>query len=157
VCGVNVRATWVGDGSMLPTMRAIAESRGIADRVLFPGIISDRTQLLRTIQRADIFLFCHKTLESARCLGEALACGCPLVGYAGAYAVDLVKDCGGGLFAGQGDWGGLAEIVQDLEKNRGRLAELITQASVSGQAFDRDALMQKRMDLLKTHLIPLAA
>jgi glycosyltransferase involved in cell wall biosynthesis len=153
-CGVRLKATWVGDGSLLPDMRAKIEALGITECVSFPGFMSDRQQILRTLKDSDIFLFCHKTQESARCLGEALACGCPLIGYASAYAVELVAHQGGGLFAGQGDWGKLAELIQQLDKSRGRLRELITQARTTGRLYDREASLRDRMDLIKKYLAP---
>ena len=113
-CNINVEATWIGDGTLLPFMRETVSERKIGDRVRLPGFASQRSQLLTVLKDSDIFLFCHKTRESARCLGEALACGCALVGYAGAYQVDLVAIEGGGMFAGQDDWAGLADIIQGL-------------------------------------------
>ncbi len=88
--GVKINATWLGDGSLLPSMKDLAETLGISDDVKFPGFISDRNEIIRTLKESDIFLFCHKTRESARCLGEALASGCPLIGYGTAYPKEIV-------------------------------------------------------------------
>jgi glycosyltransferase involved in cell wall biosynthesis len=152
--GVKLNATWVGDGSLLPSMRNKAQALGITKYVSFPGFVSDRRQILRTLKDSDIFLFCHKSEESARCLGEALACGCPLVGYASAYAADLVAQRGGGLFVEQGETGELVSLIKNLDESRGRLRELIRQASITGRSYDRDARLHDRMDLIKTYLSP---
>ena len=152
--GVQLKATWLGDGSLLTAMRTGAESLGIAKHVSFPGYVTDRKEILRTMKEADIFLFCHKTRESARCLGEALACGCPLVGYASAYPVDLVARHGGGLFASQGDWGELAKLVQRLTNSREELATLTSRASISGKRFDRTETMKNRIELIKKYVAP---
>jgi glycosyltransferase involved in cell wall biosynthesis len=150
--GVKLNATWVGDGSLLPDMKNKVQAYGITEHVNFPGFVSDRRQILETLKGSDIFLFCHKTEESARCLGEALACGCPLVGYASAYAADLVAQHGGGVFTGQGDTGGLVSLIKNLDKKRRLLCELIIQASITGQLYDRHARLHDRMNLIKTHL-----
>ena len=94
--GVEFNATWLGDGSLLPSMRAMAENLGMTDYVHFSGYVSDREQVLQTLRNSDIFLFCHKTPESPRCLVEALASGCPLIGYGSAYPKEIVAQRGGG-------------------------------------------------------------
>src|SRR5260370_35458747 len=62
--GVRLSATWIGDGSLLPDMRSKAEALNITEHVSFPGFVSDREQILRTLKDSDIFLYCHKTQES---------------------------------------------------------------------------------------------
>jgi glycosyltransferase involved in cell wall biosynthesis len=152
--GVGVTAKWLGDGSLLEKMRATVENLGLNKYVAFPGYVSDRKEVLQTLQDSDVFLFCHKTPESPRCLVEALASGCPLVGYAGAYPQELVARYGGGGFATTGDWKGLASIVQDLDTNREKLRELVRSASISGRIYERDATMQNRIDLIDKYLKP---
>jgi glycosyltransferase involved in cell wall biosynthesis len=152
--GVAISAAWLGDGSLLPSMRSMAENLGLAHIVQFPGYVANRDEILQTLRDADIFLFCHKTPESPRCLVEALVSGCPLIGYGGAYPKDLVGQCGGGQFAPVGDWKALANIVTELNKDREKLRELIRTASVSGRLYERDATMQRRIDLIKEYLGP---
>jgi glycosyltransferase involved in cell wall biosynthesis len=151
--GVEVNATWFGDGHLLPVLRAEAAKRGIGSSAEFPGFVSDRQEVLCKLRESDIFLFCHKSLESARVLGEALACGCPIVGYDSAYASDLVRDQGGGLFAPLGDWPRLAELLYRLDRDRGSLQKLIRQAATSGRLYDRDAAMRNRIGLVKNYLL----
>jgi glycosyltransferase involved in cell wall biosynthesis len=147
-------ATWLGDGSLLRSMQTMAEELGISDNVHFPGYVSDREQILQTLRDSDIFLFCHKTPESPRCLVEALASGCPLIGYGSAYPKEIVAQCGGGKFATMDNWKELANIVKALDKDRKRLRELIRLASASGRLYERDATMQRRIDLIKKYLKP---
>jgi glycosyltransferase involved in cell wall biosynthesis len=150
--GVELNAIWMGDGSLLSRMRAIVEELALTKYVKLPGYISDRKEILAALRDADIFLFCHKTPESPRCLVEALASGCPLIGYASAYPKELVAQHGGGRFSTLGDWKGLADIVWDLDKHRDKLRDLIRSASVSGRLYERDATMQYRVDLINKHL-----
>jgi glycosyltransferase involved in cell wall biosynthesis len=150
ICDVKIEATWLGDGSLLPRMRAKVDELGIDEFVNLDGFVTYPSQVLQKMKDSDIFLYCHKTQESARCLGEALACGCPLIGYAGAYPVELVQQHGGGFFSGQGDWGDLAEKIQYLDKNREQLCKLINDAGLSGKIFDREARLQERVELIKS-------
>jgi glycosyltransferase involved in cell wall biosynthesis len=147
-CGVPFKATWIGNGSLLPAMRAEVTSRGLVDHVRLPGFSSDRDEIMAHLRGAAVFLFCHKTPESPRCLIEALSSGCPIVGYASAFARDLVAKRGGGEFVPVNDWQGLAEVVKRLDAERKSLVKLIRDASTSGQLFERDQAMQQRIDLL---------
>jgi glycosyltransferase involved in cell wall biosynthesis len=151
--GASFIATWLGDGSMLPEMRRTAESLGLGADVIFQGYVSDRDEIFRALRQSDIFLFCHKTPESPRCLIEALASGCPLVGYGSSYPRELVAQNGGGEFTDIGDWQELARIVADLSNRRDKVRELIRQARTSGRLFERDATMQQRIDLIKQAVV----
>jgi len=151
--GVELKATWFGDGSMLPLMRQEIERLGIGNNVVLPGIV-DRQAIMANLKKADIFLFCHKTGVSPRCLGEALAAGCPLVGYGTAYSRALVATRGGGEFAEINDWQSLGQTIISLDQDRDKLEYLIQAAAASGALLDRDAAMQTRIDLIKKYLPP---
>lgn len=146
---VPLEATWMGDGSMLDEMTSYVAANGLTPYVNLAGYVSDHKAALSALKAADVFLFCHKTLELPRVLGEALACGCPLIGYRGAYPADLVSTSGGGQFADLGDWRKLAEIIEELNASREGLKSLIVQASKSGQRHDRDTELQRRVELIK--------
>ena len=115
-----------GMARYFPKMRAAAENLGIADKVRFVGYVSDREKILQTLRDSDIFLFCHKTPESPRCLVEALASGCPLIGYGGGYPRELTAERGGGQFASVDNRVELADLVTALNENRGKLREMIS-------------------------------
>src|SRR5262249_29187866 len=44
--GVGFQAAWLGDGPLLAEMREEVARRGLGERVLLPGFVSDRDQLL---------------------------------------------------------------------------------------------------------------
>jgi glycosyltransferase involved in cell wall biosynthesis len=148
---VEFQATWFGDGSLMSEMKREAKNLGIEDKLVFPGSLG-RSEIMSALKQTDIFLFCHKTGESPRCLGEALAAACVLVGYGTAYPRELVATCGGADFADMDDWKGLVEIVVSLDKDRRKLSRLTASAAASGGLLDRDIAMQKRIDLIKTYL-----
>ena len=68
-----------GDGPLRPELEALVSSLGLRERIVFTGLLTDRSLIL-AYQAADLFLLPTKALE---CFGliilEALACGCPII------------------------------------------------------------------------------
>lgn len=152
--GVDFRAQWLGDGSELATMRARIAEKGLENRIATPGFATDRATVLAALRSADLFLFCHKTLESPRCLIEALASGTPIIGYDGAFARDLIKDNGGGALVPPNDIAGLATQLIELARAPGRRAELVRNAAADGMPFDDVSVFRHRSELIRAHLPP---
>ncbi|NJR75378.1 MAG: glycosyltransferase, partial [Scytonema sp. CRU_2_7] len=150
--GVDVKATWLGDGALLLKMKSLAQELGIADRVNLVGFVSEQSKVLQTMRENHIFLFCHKTPESPRCLVESIVSGCPIVGYGSSYSQELVSQYGGGVFAPMNDWQKLADLVIELNSDRAKLSELIRAAALSGRCFDEETVYQHRSDLIKKYL-----
>jgi colanic acid/amylovoran biosynthesis glycosyltransferase len=150
--GVDFEAVWLGDGSQRPAMlRRIAEL-GLEERVAMPGFTDNRAEVLRTIRQSHVFLFCHKTPESARCLIEALISGTAIFGYQSAYAADLIADNGGGVLVPKNDTKTLAARLADYASARTRLAGLFLQAKASGDPLDDVSVFRHRSGLVKTYL-----
>lgn len=150
--GVNLKATWIGQGPLLEEMRSLIQSLGLTDRIQLLGFISDRSQLLQRLRQQHIFLFCHQTPEAPRCLIEALISGCPLIGYGSPYAKALVDQEGGGSFVPVQDWQGLANLLQTFDRDREQLAQLIAAAARSGQPFDQETVYRHRSELIQQYL-----
>lgn len=146
--GVAFNARWLGDGPLLEEMRAMVRARNLADVVELPGFVSSRDAILHEMKRSHVFLFCHKTPESPRCLIEALVCGCPTVGYGSAYARDLVTD-GGGEFVKVSDVPSLTEQVLTLDRDRPALARLMAASARSGLRFDEEKVYRHRAGLIR--------
>ncbi len=146
---VPFHATWIGDGPDLPAMRARAAASNLADHVDLPGYEGDRDRLLARLRAADLLLFCHRTPESARCLIEALVCGCPIVGFETAYPRGLVGTHGGGAFTRMGDIAALAARLIELDRERPALATLIADAAASGGLYDEDTVYAHRAALMR--------
>ena len=75
----DARLVMAGDGPLRPTLQQLARDLGVADRVDFPGRISDEVMAL-SYQAADLFLLPTLALE---CFGlitlEAFSYGCPVL------------------------------------------------------------------------------
>lgn len=150
--GVDFRATWLGYGQDHAEMVARIDAAGLADRVATPGHTADRARVLETLRDAQIFLFCHKTLESPRCLIEALTSAAPIVGYGSAYPEDLTSAHGGGRFVTIGDVEALAEQVIGLARDRAALADLIARAGRDGAPFTDEEVFRHRSAVIKQYL-----
>lgn len=150
--GVRFEATWLGDGPELPRMKAQVLQAGLTEQVALPGFVERRDQLLAHLRQADLFLYCHQTPESPRCLIEALISGTPIVGYGCAYAQDLISGHGGGALVPRGDATGLVEKMVALDAHRATLAQKIKRARADGAPFSDQAVFAHRSGLLKRYL-----
>jgi glycosyltransferase involved in cell wall biosynthesis len=145
---VPFQATWIGDGSQLPAMKMRIAEKELSAHVDLPGFEGDREVLLRRMKESDIFLFCHKTPESPRCLIEALVSGCPLVGYDTAYSRGLVAAQGGASLVPQDDVMALADRITTLNQDRASLCALITAAAATGKLYNEDIVYERRAELM---------
>lgn len=152
--GIDFRASWWGDGSEHSKMVARIAAAGLQSRIDMPGFVSDRAAILAELRAAHIFLFCHLTPESPRCLIEALTSGCPIVGYASSYSSDLIAEHGGGVLVPLGDADALAREVGALAKDRSRLAALMRAAAADGEPFVDETVFEHRSEAIRRHLAP---
>jgi colanic acid/amylovoran biosynthesis glycosyltransferase len=142
---MNFRAVWFGAGPELALSRQIVTDRGLADRILFPGPTKTHRELIENLRSFDLFMFCHKTPESPRCLVEALICGLPLIGYATPYSCDLIKHHGGGILTPPQP-SDLADAVSKFSEQR---AALTRKAKLDGTGFDSDGVFRHRSEMMK--------
>ena len=149
---VDFRAVWLGDGEHRAAMRQRVERGSLRGRVEMPGFAADRQAVLSALREAQVFLFCHKTPESPRCLIEALVSACPIVGYEGAFARDLVAGHGGGQLVARNDVPALAAALTGLAADRARLGELIAKAAADGAPYTDTAVFRHRSELIRRYL-----
>jgi glycosyltransferase involved in cell wall biosynthesis len=150
--GVNLQATWIGDGDLFDEMNAMITKRGLNYLIELTGFEEDRDRLLKRIRQSHIMLFTHVTSEASRSLIESLVCGTPIIGYQSKYVEEIVKDFGGGLFVPVHDWKKLADCLITLFQERRILSHLIKDAAENGKRFNDEVLFKQRSELIKTHL-----
>jgi glycosyltransferase involved in cell wall biosynthesis len=149
--GVNLHATWMGEGSLFEEMKHKIVEYGLRSCVELTGFETDRHTVLKRIRESHLMVFTNITPESPRCLIEALICGTPIVGYRSYFAEDLVRS-GGGAFVPMGDWKKLGNLIASLAADRQRLMELVLQAGKSGTPFNDEEVFRERSNLIKKHL-----
>jgi colanic acid/amylovoran biosynthesis glycosyltransferase len=144
--GLDFQAVWFGDGPQLKCALKRVEEKHLSNKIRFMGAVKHR-ELIENLRSFDLFMFCHKTMESPRCLIEALICGLPLIGYASPYARDLIKEHGGGILSPKDRPEFLVESVRYFLQNR---SELTKRAQQDGRRFDAESAFRHRSDLMKS-------
>ncbi len=155
--GVDVTATWLGEGSDLAEMRGRIAAAGLENHIRLPGFAQNRADVLEALRAAHLLMFCHKTPESPRNLIEALISATPIVGYGGAYAQGLIEAHQGGVLVSPNDIAALADAVAGLAQDRARLANLIERAARDGAPFNDVEVFRHRSEMIRKHMAPRAA
>ena len=150
--GVDLQATWVGDGPLLAELRARAHQIDLGDRVRLPGFVADRDQVLEFLKNFHRLVFCQKVPESPRALIKSLVCGTPIVGYDSPYPRDLIAGHPWGRLTPQHDVAALAEVIAQLDQDRESLAEMVSCTYSSAPIFNDEAVFRHRSDLIKKYL-----
>lgn len=151
---VPFEAHWLGDGPMLEELRTQLQEDALLDRVTLHGFVNDADLVAKHMQNAHVFLFCHTTPESPRCLIESLIAGTPIIGFDGAYAADLISGSGGGHLVDMKDTDALGEKLVNLANDRTQLCDLIECARRDGAPFDDVTVFEHRSELIKRYLGP---
>jgi glycosyltransferase involved in cell wall biosynthesis len=152
--GVAFQATWIGDGPLLEPMQQRIEAEGLTGQIHLTGMIADRPQLLALTQEFHLILCCHRTAESARCLQEALVCGCPIVAYDSDYVAGLIAQYQCGQAKPLGDNQGLADLLATLDGDRPQLQTWMRSAAAAGASLNAEATFRQVGQLIKQHLTP---
>ncbi|MFP5268837.1 glycosyltransferase [Coleofasciculus sp.] len=150
--GVNLHATWIGDGKLLDEMKALIGHLGLNSCIELVGFEPDRDKLLKRIRESHLMLFTHVTQESPRCLIESLVCGTPIIGYQSKYSEELIKEYGGGILVPMKNWKQLGELLNTLFKKRHQLSKLIKEAAINGRRFNDEVVFRERSELIKKYL-----
>jgi colanic acid/amylovoran biosynthesis glycosyltransferase len=103
--------------------------------------------MIERLKEFDIFLFCHKTPESPRCLIEALMCGLPIIGYDSPYPKDLIHGNGGGILTPPNDPRALSAALLTVSPTT--LRGLTYLAQQDGIEFSTERVFKHRSDLMK--------
>ncbi|MBI2835017.1 MAG: glycosyltransferase family 4 protein [Acidobacteria bacterium] len=106
----HVRGEIVGDGPLAPTLRSLAASLNLEDRISFAGAV-DHGSMPAVYQRAGILLQTSRHEAEGMAVLEAAACGIPAVGT----AVGVLPEVGIAT-----DVGHLAPVLSDLVRDTAR-------------------------------------
>ncbi len=99
----NARYLIVGDGPARLELETLARELGVAERVIFTGLITDRPEVIETYKAADVFVFASKTDTQCLTLLEAAATGLPLVARYDKPLVTALHDRRNGYFVRGGE------------------------------------------------------
>ncbi|HET7721343.1 MAG TPA: glycosyltransferase, partial [Acidimicrobiales bacterium] len=119
--GIEVRATFIGDGPFEADLRRAAARLGIADAVTFAGP-QPPTAVAATLQQADIFCLPSFAEGLPVSIMEAMATGVPVVTTYISGTPELVEDGVTGWIVPAGNAARLAAAIQDVASNPARAA-----------------------------------
>lgn len=146
------RLILIGDGPEQPALRAEAERLGVAERVLFRGVLPHYLDLVPYYLAADAYWFPSNARSEAFGLVqvEAMACGCPVINtdipHSGVPWVSLHEQTG--LTVPINDPVALADAAQRLLNEPGlrdRLADGARRRAI--EEFDHRVMAQRSLDI----------
>jgi glycosyltransferase involved in cell wall biosynthesis len=114
------RMVFVGQGYAKPKLQELAAELGIADRILFHGVVHDRELIKSIYARADVFLFPSLYDNAPLVVREAAAFRTPAVLLRGATAAEVIKDGENGFLADQDLESFSKRVVSILKDQRAR-------------------------------------
>ncbi|MDE7160632.1 MAG: glycosyltransferase [Muribaculaceae bacterium] len=88
----DLRMDFIGTGYAAEELKHLSQREGVADRVLFHGVIHDRETLRRHYAAADLFLFPSMYDNAPIVVREAAAMGTPSVLPFGCTASEVIED-----------------------------------------------------------------
>jgi glycosyltransferase involved in cell wall biosynthesis len=115
--GHNIRLVLAGDGRDRLVYNRLAESLGVADRILWPGWLSDTQAFFDTI---DLFVLPSRDEPFGIVITEAIQAALPVVATATKGPMDLVIHGKTGWLVRPDDPAALADAIDDLIRNSDR-------------------------------------
>ncbi|MBN1580377.1 MAG: glycosyltransferase [Anaerolineae bacterium] len=112
----------VGRGPYSDTLKELASSLHIEERVIFTGVVPHE-QVPHYMAAADLFVFPSKFETQSLVIIEALAAGTPVVAVHATGTDDVLENCRGGVLV-EADEAVLADTILSLLSDPERLAEM---------------------------------
>lgn len=125
-----VKMDFVGTGYYVGAMRSLIARLGLSDRVTLHGVVSDRAELRRLYECADLFLFPSYYDNAPLVVREAAAAGTPAIIPAGSTASEVIIDGGNGFLA-EHTPGSYAQTIRRLYTDRQALLKAAEGASAT--------------------------
>ncbi len=123
VKNMKFELTVVGDGAELKKLELLAKSLGIADRVVFTGLVS-RNNLPKYYGNADIFVTASTIETQGIVVLEAMASSLPVVGVGKLALKELIVDGYNGYQVKAGDFKDMARKIYAIAKNEELMNEM---------------------------------
>ena len=146
----RLRLAIVGDGPLLPALRELAQSLGVADIAWFPGALDDVPEVLRLF---DVFVLPSLNEGISNTILEALASGLPVAATRVGGNVEIVDDGRTGRLFAPGDVAALAGLLGEYVDDPGlRGAHAAAARRAATERFSLDAMVAQYRALYESLL-----
>jgi glycosyltransferase involved in cell wall biosynthesis len=137
----------VGDGPLRAALETLARQLGIAQHVLFVGVVEDVRPWIASF---DVFALPSRSEGMGRVLVEAMALGCPIV----ATDVGGIREAVGDAarLAEPGNPARLGEMLGQLLENREMRCQLVEAGKERAKRFSLDEMASRTADLYENCL-----
>ena len=150
----DTRLVIAGDGALRKKLAELATELGVADRVIFTGLISS-AEVRHYMRHADAFVL-NSTYEGLpHVVLEAMAAGTPVIATNAGGTGEVVENDATGLLIPIGDDDALEAAIRRLWSEP-ELARRLTAAATARLAahFDFDAMVESTADALRAAIAP---
>ncbi|MBN2471291.1 MAG: glycosyltransferase family 4 protein [Anaerolineae bacterium] len=141
------RLVIIGEGEERDSLAALAESLGVADRVIFLGR-RDHRAVITALRACDVFVLSSQAAGLSRVLLEALEEGRPVVATQVGANPDVLADGESGLLVPPDDPAQLAAAISRILADPALAAQLQAGALERGRAFSWETFVDRTEGLL---------
>ncbi len=147
----SIRFIIMGDGPMMEEIKTYAKQLNLEKQVIFTGF---RNDIPTVITGLDLFFISSKTEGLGTSILDAFAAGVPVLATAAGGIPELVKDEETGLLRQVGDAAGLSQAIFRLQTDKKLREQLVKNASLFVQRFDKSNTAKQTFKCYKEALFP---
>jgi glycosyltransferase involved in cell wall biosynthesis len=144
--GVRVEFDVIGDGQELGRLKELAKSSAIESSVRFLGSLAYGPDLLKKLSAYDALLFTPTAEDTPRMIFDGYAAGLPLVAFGIDYVQERYAQEHATYMLPRDQIEESALQLVDLDRNRGKLADLARLARVAADYHSADNWYRKRAE-----------
>lgn len=144
----NVDLTILGEGPERGNLEGLVTRKGLRDRVFLPGQIEVPFPIMK---QADLFVLSSRFEGFGNVVGEAMACGLPVVSFdCPSGPGEIIHDGVDGVLVPSGDVDSLTETMARLVTNDDERSRLAACAIETASEFGAQGVVARWEDLLKS-------
>ena len=147
--GTTVHATLYGGGPQLEPLHKLAQARGVAHLVEFPGSVQPASALRAALATKHVFLMPHLTSDFGRAFFDAISAALPVVAFRSVASQDTVRDGIDGMLAANADPESLAAAIVHLDRDRPMLIRLSEAARLRALENTKSFWNAYRMQMIR--------